>query len=95
MSKRKHYDQEFKLNAVKYYLDNENSSVDERAEHLGVSRSTLLKWVNQYEQTGGVGVGTGHYASQKDKEIAELKRELRDVRAANNVLKKAIRILWE
>lgn len=93
MSKRKHYDQEFKLNAVKYYLDNENSSVDERAEHLGVSRSTLLKWVNQYEQTGSV--GTGHYASQKDKEIAELKRELRDVRAANNVLKKAIRILGE
>ncbi|MEE6687082.1 helix-turn-helix domain-containing protein [Limosilactobacillus fermentum] len=65
MSERKHYDQEFKLNAVKYYLDNENSSVDERAEHLGVSRSTLLKWVNQYEQTGGVGVGIGHYASQK------------------------------
>ncbi|MED7636151.1 UNVERIFIED_CONTAM: transposase, partial [Limosilactobacillus fermentum] len=27
--------------------------------------------------------------------IAELKRELRDVRAANNVLKKAIRILGE
>lgn len=67
MSKRKHYDQEFKLNAVKYYLDNENSSADERAEHLGVSRSALLKWVNQYEQTGGVGVGTEHYASQKDK----------------------------
>ena len=41
MSKRKHYDQEFKLNAVNY-LDNEKSSVDERAEHLGVSRSTLL-----------------------------------------------------
>lgn len=67
MSKRKHYDQEFKLNAVKYYLDNENSSADERAEHLGVSRSALLKWVNQYEQTGGVGVGTERYASQKDK----------------------------
>ena len=61
------------------------------------SNITLITRIHQLMnvQTGGVGVGTGHYASQKDKEIAELKRELRDVRAANNVLKKAIRILGE
>lgn len=58
MSKRKHYDQEFKLNAVKYYLDNENSSVDERAEHLGVSRSTLLNGLINTSRPEALAQGT-------------------------------------
>ena len=37
--------------------------------------------------------GSGNYASDEAKEIAHLKRELRDAKDAINVLKKAIRIL--
>lgn len=37
--------------------------------------------------------GSGNYASDEDKEIARLKRELRDAKDAINVLKKAISIL--
>ena len=37
--------------------------------------------------------GSGNYASDEAKEIARLKRELRDAKDAINVLKKAISIL--
>lgn len=37
--------------------------------------------------------GSGNYASDEVKEIARLKRELRDAKDAINVLKKAISIL--
>lgn len=37
--------------------------------------------------------GTGNYASDEAKEIAQLKRELRDTKDALDILKKAISIL--
>ena len=37
--------------------------------------------------------GSGNYASDEQKEIAQLKRELRDAKDALDVLKKAINIL--
>ena len=37
--------------------------------------------------------GSGNYASDEQKEIARLKRELRDAKDALDVLKKAINIL--
>ena len=38
-------------------------------------------------------IGSGNYASEEAKEIARLKRELRDAQDALDVLKKAIGIL--
>ena len=38
-------------------------------------------------------IGSGSYASEEEKEIARLKRELRDAQDALDVLKKAIGIL--
>ena len=47
----------------------------------------MLFWV-----TLGI-CGSGNYASDKDKEIAQLKRQLRDAKGAIEVLKKSIEIL--
>ena len=55
MSKGKHYDNQFKLDAVNYYLDHPELSVDDRVAYLGVSRASIAKWVRQFkdEATNG------------------------------------------
>jgi len=60
---------------------------------LGVS--TLAKWESQFRNNDGdIPVrGSGNYQSDDAKEIALLKRELRDAQDALDVLKKAISIL--
>ena len=62
--------------------------------NLGIGCSTLSKWLKQQQDTGDIRVrGSGNYSSDEDKEIARLKRELRDTKDALDVLKKAIGIL--
>lgn len=91
----KHYTDEFRHDAVQYYLDNKNHiTIKEAANSLGVGKSTLLKWIKQFRETGDTNSrGSGNYASDKDKEMAKLKRQLRDAQGAIEVLKKAIGIL--
>ena len=64
------------------------------AQNLGVGYSTLTKWLKDFRESGDIPVrGSGNYASDEQKEIARLKRELRDAQDALDVLKKAISIL--
>lgn len=88
------HDQVFKENAVKYYEEHKDLGIRGCAKNLGVGYSTLSKWVRQLKKTGTVEVrGSGNYGSDEQKEIARLKRELRDAKDALDVLKKAISIL--
>ena len=88
------HDQQFKENAVRYYEGHKDLGVKGCAKNLGIGYSTLSKWVRQMKKTGTVEVrGSGNYASDEQKEIARLKRELRDTKDALDVLKKAISIL--
>ena len=60
----------------------------------GRQRGTLSRWQKELRDTGDIeSRGSGNYASDEAKEIARLKRELRDAQDALNVLKKAINIL--
>ncbi|MDO4170975.1 MAG: helix-turn-helix domain-containing protein [Lachnospiraceae bacterium] len=64
------------------------------AENLGVSYSTLTKWLKAFRESGDIPVrGSGNHSSDEQKEIARLKRQLRDAQDALDVLKKAISIL--
>ena len=65
------------------------------ARNLGICKSTLSKWGKAYDENeGSVPVrGQGNYASDEAKEIARLKKELRDTNDALEILKKAISIL--
>ncbi len=67
----------------------------ECAKNLGIGVSTLAKWESQFRNNDGdIPVrGSGNYQSDDAKEIARLKRELRDAQDALDVLKKAISIL--
>jgi transposase len=89
-----HHDKQFKLDAIQYYQDHKGLGVRGCAENLGIGYSTLTKWLTDLRREGDIPVrGSGNYASDEQKEIARLKRELRDAQDALDVLKKAINIL--
>ena len=51
------------------------------AENLGIGYSTLTKWLKDFRESGDIPVrGSGNYASDEQKEIARLRRELRDAK---------------
>ena len=76
--KNKQHDKQFKLDAIQYVKEHPDLTQAECCKNLGIGLSTLSRW---------------HYATDEQKEIAHLKRELRDTQDALDVLKKAISIL--
>ena len=79
----KQHDKQFKLDAVQYYQDHKDLGVRGCAENLGIGYSTLTKWLKDFRESGDIPVrGSGNYASDEQKEIARLRRELRDAQDA-------------
>ena len=66
-------------------------------QNLGIGLRTLARWETQFKDNNGdIPVrGSGNYQSDEAKEIARLKRELRDAQDALDVLKKAIGISYD
>lgn len=98
MPKPKQCDKQFKLDAVKYRKEHPDLSQEQCAKNLGIGLSTLGRWLSQYRNSEDGDIpyrGSGNYASDEQKEIARLKRELRDAQDALDVLKKAIGILGQ
>lgn len=95
---RKVFDNEFRNNAVRYALEHKELKTGEAAMNLGVGKSTLNKWISEFKQSSDGDIkmrGTGNYESDDAKEVARLKRELRDTKDALDILKKAIGILGQ
>ena len=85
----KHYDKQFKLDAVQYYHDHKNLGLQGCATNLGISQQTLSRWQKELRETGDIeSRGSGNDASDEAKEIARLKLVLRDAQDALEVLKK-------
>ena len=80
----KHYDKQFKLDAVQYYHDHKNLGLQGCATNLGISQQTLSRWQKELRETGDIekAVVPVTHASDEEKEIARLKRELRDAQDA-------------
>ena len=93
--KRTQHTKQFKLDAVNYRKEHRDLTQAECAKNLGIGISTLARWESQFrDNDGDIPVrGSGNYESDEAKEIARLKRELRDAQDALDVLKKAISIL--
>lgn len=93
--KQPHHSKQFKLDAVNYRREHPDLTRLECAKNLGIGLSTLARWEAQFRDNDGdiSGSGSGNYATDKEKEIARLRRELRDAQDALYVLKKAISIL--
>lgn len=90
----KQYDKQFKLDAIQYYEAHKDLGLIGCAANLGISQQSLSRWKKELEEDGEIECrGSGNYSSDDEKEIARLKRELRDTKDALDVLKKAISIL--
>ena len=95
MAKGKQHNKQFKLDAVAYRKEHPDLTQEECAKNLGIGISTLARWESRFRNHDGdiPTRGSGNYATDEQKEIARLKRELRDAQDALDVLKKAISIL--
>lgn len=91
---KKYYSEEFKQDAVNYYYSS-GKSMKAAADDLKISQSGLNNWIQSAKSNEGLVEhrGSGNYSSDAEKEIARLKKELRDKNDALDILKKAIGIL--
>jgi transposase len=90
---QKRYPRELRERGVRMVLDAIAEQGGQRfgvvtriAKQLGVGPESLRQWVNQAEVDGGSRPGT---TSADAKRIAELERDNRDLRRANDILKAA------
>lgn len=83
------YTKEFRLEAVKLVTE-EELSIPEAARRLSLAPSTLSNWVKAYKTGKLAEVGKNHrQLSDKEMEMARLKRELAEVKMERDILKKA------
>jgi transposase len=92
MVSRKPHPDELRERAVKLVFEvraetgNERGSIARVGRQLGINTETLRNWVNKAEVDSGQRRGT---TSEDKKRIAELEREVRELRRANEILKAA------
>ena len=93
--RKKEYSEEFKKDAIKYYLES-GKSMEIAAENLNIGKSTLFHWVTAHKQ----GSEYKETVAKKKKEsvdadkkrIRELEKELREQLEVNRLLKKSMAI---
>lgn len=92
MKERKIYDAEFKKMAVD--LSHHRDDIGKLAEELEISRELLYRWRRE-AKVAKEGAFPGHgnpKLTDEQKEIARLKKELREAQLERDILKKAVSI---
>ena len=89
------YTEEFKNDAVRYWKEHPELGIAKCAKNLGISKTALSNWRKIYDANEGTVPtrGRGNFESDDAKELARLRKELRDTQDALDILKKAIGIL--
>lgn len=95
MSKRQTYSKQFKLDVIKQSYERDN--IRELADELGINPGLIYAWRSEYKKKPqqsfpGKGIPS---RTPEEKELAELKKELADVRMERDILKKAMGIFTE
>ncbi len=89
MKKCGRYTKEFKCEAIRL-LNERNKPISEIAMELGVKRTLLYRWRDQFNHKGDDAFsGPGRPTADKISEISRLKCELREVKEERDILKKA------
>jgi len=92
MKTRRKYDREFKQMAVE--LSQHRNDVSKLAEELDIKPNILYRWRREAKRSKGAafsGQGTPRMTDEQ-KEIARLKKELREAQLERDILKKAVSI---
>ena len=89
------YTEEIKNDAVRYWKEHPELGIAKCAKNLGISKTALSNWRKIYDANEGTVPtrGRGNFESDDAKELARLRKELRDTQDALDILKKAIGIL--
>ena len=89
------FDDEFKQGVVDYANQHPEESKVSIAKSFGIADSTIHKWIKDANKNSNKieSRGSGNFSSDEAKEIARLRKELKDTQDALEVLKKAIGIL--
>ena len=86
--KRAVYDKQFKMAAVKM-AQAEDKSVLDTAIELGISSSSLRRWINEYDEYGESAFpGHGNALFNSTYEIKKLQKQNEELRMENELLKK-------
>lgn len=80
----KRFSQEFKQQAIDYALANSHEPLATIAGKLGVGYSTLDKWIRVSNPQGS----SKRELSPEQQEILTLRKEVKQLREANDILKK-------
>lgn len=93
MSQRKKriYDKDFKLNAVKLYLTS-GRLYGQVSEELGIPVGTLVTWVKSHKKDGAEAFPGKGCVKPSDAELINLRKELAIIREERDILKKALGI---
>ena len=90
--RRKRYSREFKVQAVEL-LNTSGKPGHQIEEELGIGTGVIYRWRRQLEEEGGLAFpGNGN---ERDKELADLRREVAELREEKEILRKAIAIFSE
>ena len=89
MTKRMTYSKEFKLEALRQLELGERPGT-EIARDLGIRRNLLYKWQEQLSKQGdGAFQGSGRKPANQSDKVAQLEKELAEVKMERDILKKA------
>lgn len=91
---RRHFDENFKRNAVELTLQGRRSHAAV-ARELGITDSMLYEWRRKYAPPPGGAAGTPPSLEEATREIARLRAEVVRLQERETVLKKSLGILSE
>lgn len=90
MKQQRRYDKEFKLKALELYQNGKSAS--DVCRDLGIPVATFWQWLNKLKLEGKASfVGSGKIKPVNE-EAYRLRKELEDVKAERDILKKALAI---
>ena len=82
------YDKQFKMAAVKYF-QSVSRPVKDVARELGISGTTLRRWINEYDEYGESAFpGHGNALFNSTYEIKKLQKQVEELKMENEILKK-------
>ena len=85
----RYYSEEFKKQIVE--LEASGKTISELEREYKVTKTTIREWVKRYGKSGEFGAEANR--SAEEKELRELRRENRQLRMENDILKQAALIL--
>ena len=86
MGKWKRYEENFKLQASRLVVE-QGYSYRQAAERLGTTSWSIRNWVKKFRESGDL-PPEGEAAAEAD-EMRRLRKELKEIRLENEILKKA------